>query len=417
MQSTLTRPVRLVRRLVLVSAALAISGCSPSSGQETGAGERPPPEVGIVELETHSFPMVTELPGRTVPFQVADVRPQVSGVIRERSFRQGAEVAAGDVLYRIEPRRFEAAVMQAQGRLEAASADVPFLERRERRRRELMETDSLSRQEYEDTLSALERARAEVKIARAELETAQIELDYTRVEAPIAGRIGPTRTTVGALVTERQDSPLTRITRLDPIYVDIQRSVSEVRRLRRQMERGQLQETEDGNARVELRLPEGELYPAAGELRMSDITVDPGTGSVTLRAVFPNPDHDLLPGMFVRARVSEGTRRDAILAPQQGVGRNPRGEPTALVVTDDNTVARRSLEVSRAIGSFWLVESGLQAGDRLIVSGLQRIGPGDAVRTTPADIPNHPTQHAPQANSPEAVEGLRETETGADTNG
>lgn len=417
MQSTLNRTVRLLRRFVFVSAALVISGCNPSSGQESGAGERPPPQVGIVELETHSFPLVTELPGRTVPFQMADVRPQVSGVIRERSFRQGAEVAAGDILYRIEPRRFEAAVMQAQGQLEAARADIPFLERRERRRRELMETDSLSRQEYEDTLSALERARAEVKIARAELETARIELDYTRVEAPIAGRIGPTRTTVGALVTERQEPPLTRITRLDPIYVDIQRSVSEVRRLRRQMERGQLEEAGDGHARVELRLPDDELYALAGELRMSDITVDPGTGSVTLRAVFPNPDHDLLPGMFVRARVSEGTRRDAILAPQQGVGRNPRGEPTALVVTDDNTVAQRNLEVSRTIGSFWLVESGLQAGDRLIVSGLQRIGPGDTVRTTPADIPNRPPEQAPQANSPGAAEAPGETEAGAATDG
>jgi len=417
MQTCFLRPATAARGLVVAGVIGALAACSPASGQEGGADERPPPEVGVVELGLQSLALTNDLPGRTAPYRVADVRPQVSGLIRERSFRQGAEVEAGDTLYRIEPRRFRAAVARAQGELAAAQADVPYLERRVERRARLVDDNHESREAYEDAVSALERARAEVEVAEAQLETARTDLDYTSVEAPISGRVGPTRATAGALVTARQDQPLTRITQLDPIYVDIQRSVSQVRRLRRMMERGQLEQADSGAARVRLRLPEGGMYPHAGELEVSDITVDPATSSVTLRAVFPNPEHDLLPGMYVRARVSEGVRRDAILAPQQGVGRNPRGEPTALVVTDDNTVERRALEVSRAVGSFWLVESGLAAGDRLIVSGLQRITAGDTVRPVPADIPNRPPEDAPQADSVEAAEAAREADGGGATDG
>jgi len=401
MHQTCPRKGTTARALALAGIAWALAACAPSSGQDNGGGggNRPPPEVGVVELAPRSLPLDTQLPGRTAPYRVADVRPQVSGLIRERTFRQGAEVEAGQILYRIEPRRYQAAVARAEGELAAALADIPYLERRTKRRANLLDKNHQSREDYEDAVSALERARAEVEVAEAELETARTDLDYTRVEAPIPGRIGPTQVTDGALVTERQQQPLARITQLDPIYVDIQRSVSQLRRLRQLMEQGKLEQTDSGAAKVALVLPGGGTYEHPGELEVSDITVDPDTSSVTLRAVLPNPDHELLPGMYVRARVSEGMRRSAILAPQQGVGRNPRGEPTALVVAADDTVERRELKVSRAVDSFWLVEAGLEAGDRLIVSGLQKISPGDEVRPVPEEIPNRLPEPAPQADA------------------
>lgn len=408
MQQQSTRvTVPAVARVVSLAAVLALAACESGSAQE-GGGDRPPPEVGVLELEHHAVPMATELPGRTTPYRVAEVRPQVSGIIRERSFRQGAEVESGDVLYSIDPRRFRAAVARAEGELARARAQVPPLERREGRLASLLESESVSQQEYDNARAELEEARAGVQVAQADLETARTELDYTGVKAPIPGRVGPTRATTGALVTAQQEAPLTRVTQLDPIYVDIQRSVSQVRALRRQLAEGELTEVDDGTAEVELLLPEGNTYEHAGELEVADITVDADTSTVTLRAVFPNPDHDLLPGMYVRARVSEGVRDQAILAPQQGVTRNPRGEPTALVVDSDDTVVKRQLEVSRAIGSFWLVDSGLEAGDRLIVSGLQKISEGDTVTPASADIPNKPSEDAPQADSVEEAEAMSE---------
>lgn len=396
-----------VTRVLILAAVAALAGCERGSAQE-GGGDRPPPEVGVLELQHHAVPMATELPGRTAPYRVAEVRPQVSGIIRERSFRQGAEVESGDVLYSIDPRRFRAAVARAEGELARARAQVPPLEQREGRLASLLESESVSQQEYDNARAALEEARAGVQVAQADLETARTELDYTSVEAPIPGRVGPTQATTGALVTAQQEAPLTRVTQLDPIYVDIQRSVSQVRALRRQLAQGELSAVAEGTAEVELLLPEGGTYEHAGELAVSDITVDPDTSTITLRAVFPNPDHDLLPGMYVRARVSEGVREQAILAPQQGVTRNPRGEPTALVVDGDNTVVKRELEVSRAIGSFWLVDSGLEAGDRLIVSGLQRASEGATVKPVAADIPNQPEDDAPQADSVEEAQALSE---------
>jgi len=419
MQQGLLRTGPAARALAVAGVVCALAGCGPSSGGQGagGGGAPPPPEVGVVELEAQRLPLATELPGRTAAYRVADVRPQVSGVIRERSFRQGARVEAGEVLYRIEPRRYQAAVARAEGELAAARADLPYLARRQERRAELVAGDAESREQYEAAVAALARARAEVAVAAAQLESARTDLDYTRIEAPIPGRIGPTQVTIGALVSERQAQALARVTQLDPIYVDIQRSVAELRRLRRQMERGELEQTDAGAARVALLLPDGGTYAHAGALEVADVTVDPATGSVTLRALFPNPDHELLPGMYVRARVSAGVRRGAILAPQQGVGRNPRGEPTALVVGEDNTAVRRALEVSRAVGAFWLVEAGLEAGDRLIVSGLQKVTPGAEVRPVSAAIPKRPAQAAPQTAGAGQAGGGRDTGSGAASGG
>lgn len=382
-----------LRRVVALGAALTVlAGCGRSEGQESqgGSSERPPPEVGVVSLEARQLAIATELPGRTTASEIAAVRPQVSGIIRERTFDQGADVEAGDKLYQIEDRRYQAELEQARSRVASARAEIPTLEKRKERRASLVKSDAVSRQEYEDTVAALDRAEAEVQVALAELRAARVNVDYTTVEAPIDGRIGPTQATTGALVNAGQEQALTRITKLDPIYVDIQRSVAEVRRLRRQARSGELETNEDGETQVHLQLPQGGKYEHEGKLAVSDISVDPDTGSVTLRAEFPNPDHTLLPGMYVRAQVSEGTRTDAILAPQQGVGRDARGRPTALVVAENDTVVKRDLEISRAIGSFWLVEDGLEAGDRLIVSGLQKISAQDQVRTVEADIDDYP---------------------------
>lgn len=381
-------------RVVAFSAVVAaLAGCGRSEGQTSqgGSNERPPPEVGVVSIETRELVIATELPGRTTASEVAAVRPQVSGIIRERRFNQGADVDAGDTLYQIEDRRYQAELERARSRVASARAAIPQLEKRKERRASLVKKDAVSQQEYEDTVAALDQARAEVQVARAELRAARIDVDYTTVEAPIDGRVGPTQVTTGALVNAGQEQALTRVTKLDPIYVDIQRSVAEVRRLRRQAQSGQLETNEAGQTPVHLQLPEGGTYPHTGRLAVSDVSVDPETGSVTLRAEFPNPDHTLLPGMYVRAQVSEGTRTNAILAPQQGVGRDARGRPTALVVADNDTVIKRDLTVSRAIGSFWLIEDGLKAGDRLIVSGLQKISAQDEVRTVASEIDDYPT--------------------------
>lgn len=382
----LEQPRRFLKTALLV--ALLAAGCDEQEAQETA--ERPPPQVGIVTLEPQQVALTTQLPGRTSAYRIAEVRPQVTGILQERRFKQGAQVTAGQTLYKIDPRPYRAAVARAEADLARARAAVNAVRKRKQRFAKLLENNHVSQQRYDDVTAELEQREAEVEVAKAELESTRIDLDYTSVESPIDGKIGPTMMTTGALVTANQDQPLARVTQLDPIYVDIQRSVTELQRLRDQLKRGALKEVAPGEARVALLLEGGAEYPQPGKLVVSDVTVNNSTGSVTLRAVFPNPDHELLPGMYVRARLSEGVRENAILAPQQGVSRNPQGEATALVVNDENKVAQRQVETERALGSFWLIDSGLEAGDRLIVSGLQAVQPGAEVKPVPADIPNRP---------------------------
>lgn len=369
-------------------AALLMAGCEQETAQQVT--EQPPPKVGIVTLEPQQVALTTELPGRTSAYRIAEVRPQVTGILQERRFKQGTQVNTGQVLYKIDPRPYRAASARAEADLARARAAVNAVRKRKKRFAKLLDNNHVSQQAYDDVTAELDQREAEVQVAKAELESAQIDLDYTSVEAPIDGKIGPTMMTTGALVTANQDQPLARITQLDPIYVDIQRSVTELHRLRDQLKRGALKKAAPGQARVTLLLEGGGEYPHPGKLVVSDVTVNNSTGSVTLRAVFPNPDNELLPGMYVRTRLSEGVRENAILAPQQGVSRNPQGQATALVVNDDNKVVQRQVKTDRAIGSFWLIDEGLKAGDRLIVSGLQKVEDGAEADPVPAEIPNKP---------------------------
>ncbi|MFW6349180.1 MAG: efflux RND transporter periplasmic adaptor subunit [Thiohalospira sp.] len=395
------------RPSALYIAALALVGLlltavlSPVHAQQDKQDKKedqPPPEVGVVEIQPRDVERTTELPGRTAAYQVADIRPQVTGVLRERRFEAGDRVEKGQTLYEIDPRRYEAAVERAEAALLQAQARVENLRRKEERYADLVAEDSVSQQEYDDVRASLREQEAAVQVTRAELATARLDREYASIEAPIRGRVSEPFITVGELVTANQGEALTRVTRLDPIYVDVQRGAKEVLRLQRAQRRGELETGEDGQPRVEVELPDGSSHDHAGRLSFSGVNVDGGTGTVTLRATVPNPDGTLLPGMFVRARVSEGTEAGALLVPQQGVTRNRQGEPTALVVNDDDEVERRRLTVDRTHDSFWVVTDGLAAGDRVMVSGLQKADPGDTVKPVEADIPNQPAEDAAEGD-------------------
>ncbi len=374
---------------ILLSGSILLTGC--------GKKDAPPPpgpqEVSVVSVVSQQLAMTTELPGRTSSFQLAEVRPQVGGIIQKRLFREGADVKAGQPLYQIDPATYRAAYDSARATLAKADANLTTARLKAERYRELVSINAVSKQEYDDADAAFKQAAADVAGARAAVESARINLDYTRVSSPISGRIGKSTVTPGALVTQNQADALTTVQQIDPIYVDVTQSSTEVLRLRRELESGKLARAGNGGARVKLRLEDGSDYAHEGRLEFSDITVDQGTGAITIRAVFPNPERNLLPGMYVRAVLEEGVNDQAILVPQQGVTRNHKGEATALVVGQDNKVAERVLNVSRTIGDKWLVNSGLKQGDRVIVEGLQKVHPGAVVKPVPAK----PAKPAPQA--------------------
>jgi membrane fusion protein (multidrug efflux system) len=339
--------------------------------------------VGTVTVNPEKVVLTTELPGRTSPYLVAEVRPQVNGLIRERAFEEGSNVKAGALLYQIDPAPYQAAYEQAKATLAMAEANVPAARLRAERLKGLVEIKATGRQNYDDALAALQQAEASVAAARAAEESARINLSYTPIRAPIPGRTGKSSVTVGALVTGYQPVPLMVIQQLDPIYVDVTQSSAEILRLRQSLASGRLKRSGDGWSRVKLLLEDGTPYPLAGKLKFRDVTVDPTTGSVTLRMVFPNPDNVLLPGMFVRAIVEEGVNEEAILVPQQGVTRDQKGDPYALVAGKDGKVEQRMLTLDRALGDRWLVTKGLAAEDRVIVDGLQRVRPGAEVKAVP----------------------------------
>lgn len=369
-----------------LAAGLLLVGCDDAPKQADAAPSTPPPEVGVVELQPQRVVLSMELPGRTAAFRIAEVRPQVTGILQERLFQQGAQVKEGEVLYRIDPNRYRAAHQRAEAELERARAELRQAEREWKRTSYMFEKNAVSERERDRALSALESGRANVAAAKAAVESARIDLDYTDVKAPIGGRTGPTLFTVGALVTANQAQPLSRIVQLDPIYVDIQMPAEKLSRIRTSLAEGGPSAAGAGEAEVELLREDGRIYPHRGRLDVTDVTVDQGTSAVMLRAVIPNPHDELLPGMYVRVRLQEAVREKAILAPQQGITRDPQGRATALLVNDEGEVVRRRLETARAIGGFWLVEGGLKAGDRLIVSGLQKVKPGDAAKPVKADI-------------------------------
>lgn len=355
---------------VLVTAVALASMLSGCNQKQEAAPAPPPPQVGVVTLQTQAFTLTTELPGRTTAYRIAEVRPQVNGIILKRLFTEGGDVKAGDQLYQIDPAVYEATANSAKATLQSAKSLSD-------RYKQLVDEHAVSRQEY-DT------AQAASLEAQAALQTAQINVRYTKVLAPISGRIGRSAVTEGALVNNAQTNAMAVIQQLDPIYVDIVQSSSDMLKLRHELEGGQLQKVGENAAKVKLTLEDNSAYPLDGKLEFSEVSVDQTTGSVTLRAKFPNPAHTLLPGMFVHAQLQSGVNNAAILVPQQGVTRDLKGTPTSLIVNKDNKVELRTLVASRTVGNDWLVESGLNAGDRVITEGLQYVKPGAEVKVADA---------------------------------
>ncbi|TGC75943.1 efflux transporter periplasmic adaptor subunit [Salmonella enterica subsp. enterica serovar Wilhelmsburg] len=362
--------------VLMLSGSLALTGCDEKLDQQGG---QQMPEVGVVTLKTEPLQITTELPGRTVAYRIAEVRPQVSGIILKRNFVEGSDIEAGVSLYQIDPATYQATYDSAKGDLAKAQAAANIAELTVKRYQKLLGTQYISKQEYDQALADAQQATAAVVAAKAAVETARINLAYTKVTSPISGRIGKSSVTEGALVQNGQASALATVQQLDPIYVDVTQSSNDFLRLKQELANGSLKQ-ENGKAKVDLVTSDGIKFPQSGTLEFSDVTVDQTTGSITLRAIFPNPDHTLLPGMFVRARLQEGTKPTALLVPQQGVTRTPRGDATVLVVGADNKVETRQIVASQAIGDKWLVTDGLKAGDRVVVSGLQKVRPGAQVK-------------------------------------
>jgi membrane fusion protein (multidrug efflux system) len=355
---------------------LFLNGCE----RKPQAPPPPIPEVATVQVSTQSIVLTTELPGRTSAYRIAEVRPQANGIILKRFFTEGSEVQTGQVLYQIDPAHFQASLDNAQAALGKAEGNQPAIRLRAERVSELLADKAVSQQDVDDAAAALKQTEADVRFWKAMVETARINLGYARIIAPITGRIGKSNVTEGALVTAHQPASLATIQQLDPIYVDVPQSTAEVLRLQRRQEDGRLNPNGMGQKKVKLLLEDGTPYPWEGTLQFRDVTVEPSTGAVSLRVVFPNPQRILLPGMFVRAVVQEGVNGRAILIPQQAVSRDPKGNPVALIVDATGKVGQRILSLDRAMGDKWLVSSGLRPGDRVIVEGVQKVRPGSSVK-------------------------------------
>lgn len=359
--------------------ALLLSACGPSNSAQSAGNElaaMPAPTVGVYEVAPQDLPVSSELAGRTVPYLIAEVRPQVSGIIVERPFREGGDVEAGQVLYQIDPAPYQAAYDNAAATLARDEAELVTARLKVERYADLIEIQAVSQEAHDEAKAALQRAQAVVAMDKAALETARINLAYTRVTAPIDGRIGRSAVTQGALVTANQQTALATVRQLDPIYVDVTQSSAELLRMKRALGKGEIRPLDELSAQVELILEDGSRYAHNGTLEFSEVTVDESTGSVTLRALFPNPDGQLLPGMFVRARVKEGVTENAVLVPQMAVSRDGTGSASVMILNDNDLVELRPIDISRAVGNQWLVQNGLAAGDRVIVDGLQKVQPG-----------------------------------------
>ena len=362
-----------------LAAAILLAGCGKDAG-----GSPPLPEVSVVTLKPRAVAITDQLPGRTTAYRVAEVRPQVTGVVQRRLFTEGTEVKAGQQLFQIDAGSYRAALSSAQAALQRAEAQAVAARLLEERYAPLIAANAVSKQENDEAIAARARAEADVASARAAVDAARINVVYTQVLSPISGRIGRALVTEGALVTSEQESPLATVQQLDPIYVDIVQSSTAMLRLQRQLASGALVKDADDHAEVSLTLEDGSVYPERGQLMVSEASVDPSTGSVVLRAVFPNPQRELLPGMFVQTQLTRGTRTAALLVPQRGVSHNPAGEATVLIVEKDGKVAERTVSADRAIAGEWLITTGLSPGDRVIVDGLQKVKPGVAVKAVPS---------------------------------
>ncbi|MFG6489598.1 efflux RND transporter periplasmic adaptor subunit [Roseateles sp. BYS78W] len=370
--------------LVAVAAAVFLTACSPAGAQGGHGQPGGPAPVSVLTLQPQRVELSTELAGRTVAYQTAEVRPQVNGIVKMRAFTEGSDVKAGQVLYQIDAASYQAALDSAKATLAKAEATAATAKLKAGRYDELAGIDAVSKQLRDDARAALQQAQADVAAATAAVRTAQIDLDRTRVSAPIAGRIGRSAVTPGALVTANQAGAMATLQQLDPIYVDVTQTSAELLRLQRQLADGTLQRDAAGQARVKLLLEDGTTYALDGKLQFSELQVDPTSGSVTLRAQFPNPKRQLLPGMYVRAQVQSGVQAASILVPQAAVSRDAKGNATAMVVGKDGKAEARQLQTGAVVNGQWLVTAGLVAGDQLIVDGLQRLRPGASVQAVPA---------------------------------
>lgn len=350
---------------------MSVAACGPGGKPPAGGLGAGMPQVSVVTVQPQKVTLTTQLPGRTSAFRMAEIRPQVNGLIQKRLFTEGTEIKVGQVLYQIDPAPFQAALDNARAAMGRAEANLPSVKARAERFKELLAAKAVSQQDYDDAAGALKQVEADIASSKAQVESARINLAYTRITAPISGRIGKSNVTDGAIVTAYQPVPLATIQQFDPIYVDVPQSTSDLLRLRRRLEGGHLNREGRDQNQVRLVLDDDSPYPQEGTLQFRDVSVDPSTGSVILRMVFPNPKGVLLPEMFVRALVKEGVNEQAILIPQQGVLRNPKGEPYAMVVDGAGKVGMKMLTLEREIGGQWLVTAGLATGDRVIVEGLQ----------------------------------------------
>lgn len=385
---------RLVRRLVctavvLPAFALMAAGCSRHE-PAAASGPPPAPEVGVVTLKASSVPVVSELPGRTSAFLVAQVRARVDGIVQKREFTEGAVVQAGQRLYKIDPAPYVAALNNAKAALARAQANVVAQNAQVARFRILVAGNAVSKQNYDNAVASQGQAAADVAAGKAAVQTATINLGYTDVVSPITGRIGLSQVTPGAYVQAGAATLMATVQQLDPMYVDLTQSSVDGLRLRREVQEGRLKTEGVGAAKVTLILEDGRPYPQAGKLQFSDVSVDPSTGSVTVRAIFPNPDGVLLPGMFVRARIDEGVNDSAILVPQIGVTHDQKGQAVALLVGADGKVTQAVLATSGTQGSDWIVDGGVKPGDRVIVQGTEKVRPGMAVKAVPAQLDSTP---------------------------
>lgn len=377
----LTRTI--IRRFSLAGlVVLALAGCSGGEGDKKG--DRPPPEVGYVVVKSSSVPISVELAGRIAAFEMSEVRPQVSGIIRRRFFTEGSVVRAGQTLYEIDPRLFRAASNEANANLNSALANAEATRIRAQRLKPLAEAQAVSMQEYTDATAAARQAAAAVQQGRAQVQTARVNLEFTRVPAPITGRIGRSLFTVGALVTGNQADPLAVIQAVDPVFVDIQQSSAELLALRRSLAQGG---AAPASTQVSLLLEDGSEYGPRGTVQFSEVMVNASTGTVTLRATFPNPGGLLLPGMFVRARFDQAINTSAILVPQQALNRNARGQGSVFVVGPKNRAVEREVTADRALGTDWVITKGLKPGDKVIVQGLGNVKPNGPIRPVPSTKP------------------------------
>ncbi len=372
---------------LFVCGAFLTAGCHQQAAPQQQGGAPPPPSVGVVTVTSQSVPLTTELPGRIEAIRTAEVRARVPGILLKEAYREGSDVKAGDILFQIDPAPFQAAYDSAQAAVAKAEANLKQWQAQVERYQVLVDIHAVSKQEYDNTVSSVAQGNADIMAAKAALETAKLNLGYATVTAPISGRIGRALVTEGALVGQGEATQLAVIQQLDPIYFDFTQSSVDVLKLRKQLDSGQLKSIEPGAAKVTLLLEDGSVYSQPGKLLFSDVTVDPTTGMITLRAEFPNPERLLLPGMFARGKLEQAVNSEAITVSQRAVVHGPDGSATVMVVKPDNKVEVRPVKADVAVGDQWIVSSGLKAGEKVIVEGLQLAQPGATVNPTPFAAP------------------------------